>query len=89
MDVYGSHLQNIADILQRAGFAPSIRGEDTARFVYAKNAERGVEAYWDGEGFTVELFEHPHEVAVREDQHGTSTVAAERAVEWLSRRESA
>ena len=89
MDVYGNHLRNIADILQRAGFTPSVRGEGTARFVYAEHADRAVEVYWDGEGFAVELFEQPHEVSVRDYQQDTPTIAAEQAVEWLSRHDNA
>ena len=87
MDVYGNHLRNIADILQRAGFTPSVRGEGTARFVYAEHTHRAVEVYWDGEGFTVELYEQPHEVSVRDYQQDTATIAAQQAVERLSRHE--
>lgn len=89
MDVYGNHLRNIADILHHAGFIPSIRGEGTARFVYAEHTGRAVEVYWDGEGFTVELFQQPAEVSVRDYQQDTATIAAEQAVEWLSRHDNA
>lgn len=89
MDVYGNHLRDIADILLRAGFTSSMRGESTARFVYAEHADRAVEVYWDGEGFTVELFEQPAEVSVRDYQQDTLAIAAEQAVEWLSRDDNA
>ena len=85
MDMYGNHLQNIAGILQRAGFTPSVRGEGTARFVYAGHADRAVKVYWDGAGFTVELFEQPAEVSAYDYQQDTPTIAAEQAVEWLSK----
>ncbi len=89
MDVYGNHLRNVADILQRAGFTPCVRGEGTARFVYAEHADRAIEFYWDGEGFTVELFEQPADASVRDYQQDTPAIAAEQAVEWLSRHDNA
>ncbi len=88
MDVYGNHLGCISDILQRAGFAPSVRGDGTARFVYAEQSDRAVEVYWDGAGFTIELFEQPHDVSLRDEQQDTPAVAAEVAIEWLLHRDS-
>jgi hypothetical protein len=89
MDVYGKHLRDIADILLRAGFASSVRGESTARFLYVEHADRAVEVYWGCEGFTVELFEQPVEVSVRGYQQDAPDIAAKQAVEWLSRQDSA
>ena len=87
MDVYGEQLSDIVSILKRAGFLPSVRGENLGRFVYAEHGGRAVEIYFDGVGFLVELFEEPAETSVRDYQQDTPKIAAEQAVEWLSRRE--
>src|SRR5712671_1347294 len=89
MDPYGDNLRRIANILQDAGFSPSVRGKDEARFVYAEHADRAVEVYRDGVGFLVELFEQPAEASVRDHQQETPEHAAEQAVDWLSRHDNA
>lgn len=88
MDVYGDDLRSIVNVFQRAGFTSFVRGEGSARFVYAEHIERAVEVYRDGDGFTVEFFEQPHEVSVRDNRHDTAAIAAEQAVEWLSRHDN-
>ena len=83
-DLYGSQLKTIAAILHRAGFAACIRGDGAARFVYAEHGTRAAELSHDGVGFFVELFEQPHESAVRAVQYDTPELAADDALEWLS-----
>lgn len=89
MDVYGNHLQSIAETLQRAGFAPSVRGEGTARFVFAESHGRAVELYWGYDGFMAEFFEDPAEVSVRDIRYSTPTTVTEQAIDWLSRHDGA
>jgi hypothetical protein len=85
MDTYGDQLRGIADILQRAGFRPEVRGEGKGRFVYAEHADRAVELYCGDVGFAIEFFEEPSEYSVRESQQDTPEHAAEQAVDWLAR----
>lgn len=85
MDVYGNHLRSIAETLQRAGFAPSVRGEGTARFVFAESHGRAVELYWGYDGFMAEFFEEPVAVSLRDIRHSTPTIVTEQAIDWLSR----
>ncbi len=88
MDIYGDQLRSIASTLQHAGFSPSLRGKDMARFVYAEHSDRAVEVYWNGIGFLVEFFEQPAEVSVRDCRQDTPEYAAMQAVDWLSRHDN-
>jgi len=89
MDTYGDLLQRAVSILQRSGFSSSVRGNGAARFVYAEHGGRAVELSFDGVGFFVELFEKPTEISVCDTQQDTVEIAAEQAVDWLARHESA
>ena len=84
-DIYGRQLHIIADLLLRAGFPASIRGEGAARFVYVEHGTRAAEISHDGVGFFVELFEEPHEASLRDYQQDTPEFATEDAIAWLSR----
>ena len=83
-DLYGSELQAMADVLLRAEFTVSVRGDGLARFVFAEHGTRAAELSRDGTDFFVELFEGPHEPSLHDQRLSTPALAADYALAWLS-----
>lgn len=83
-DSYGGQLQTIAAMLRQGGYAADIRGSGVGSFVYAEHGNRAAELYGDDGEFWVELFEAPHEGAIRDDRQATPELAARSVLGWFS-----
>lgn len=85
-DIYGNNLKNVVTRLAEVGFESEIRGQDSARFIYSKSQNRGVEISWAGdEGIHVECWEGLQENSSKNEETVNSfEIAIKRTIEWLS-----
>jgi hypothetical protein len=76
-------LQQIAEAIKNAGFLVFIRGDESARFVFAENGGRAIEVYHGKVAFCVECFLPEEEFSSVELRGISNEIATQRAIEWL------
>jgi len=81
MNDYGRELAELVAILDGAGAVASVRGDGSARFVYAVRDPRAVEISCDADGWWVEFWEGDSVVSDR--TFSVSRAAALSARSWL------
>ncbi len=85
-DIYGNNLGTVLVQLRAKQINSEIKGEGTARFIFAKLSNKSIEISWAGDGGVfLEYWKGPEESgSMHEETVSSFEIAINKAIEWFN-----